>query len=374
MPDWNEKLGTIAHRFERVIDGARYRLKRGRLRDPIMVLPYLTYGTRDRVWVKGRVLEDKGVRPARASDSVWTNMKYAYKRFDSDEVPGAEVRVRVGDTETTLTTGREGFFDAWIETGRTSSAAGGLLRTDFELLSPHPAKQRETEFSGAVMVPPPEAEFGVISDVDDTVLVTEATSTLSLLRKILFGNARTRLPFAGVAGFYGALHRDRNPVFYVSSSPWNLYDLLQDFLELNDIPRGPLLLRDWGISPGELLPTAHGEHKLEAIEAVLEAYPDLPFILIGDSGQEDPEIYREVVRHFPDKILGIYIRAVTEEEKRRTKIEKLAVEVDRHGVPLLLVADTLEAAKHAAAQGWITDDGVQRVAESMASDPASGVA
>jgi phosphatidate phosphatase APP1 len=206
--------------------------------------------------------------------------------------------------------------------------------------------------------------------VDDTVLVTEATSTLSLLRKILFGNARTRLPFAGVAGFYEALHRDQNPIFYVSSSPWNLYDLLQDFLELNDIPSGPLLLRDWGISPRELLPTSHGEHKLAAIEAILETYPDLPFLLIGDSGQEDPEIYREVVHEHPEQILGIYIRAVTEGEKRRTKIEELASEVDRHGVPLVLVADTLEAAKHAAGRGWITEAGVQRVAESMASEPA----
>lgn len=368
MADWNERLARVVYRFERAFDASRHRIKRGRLRDPIMVFPYLTYGTRERVLVRGRVLEDKGVRPARATDSVWTNLKYAYKRFDSDEVPGARVRARIAGTETLLETDREGFFEHWIVPEEPLWPEGYLQRTEFELISPHPKKQEQTHFSGSVVMPPAGAEFGIVSDVDDTVLVTEATSTLSLLRKILFGNARTRLPFAGVAGFYRALHKSRNPIFYVSSSPWNLYDLLEDFLDLNGIPNGPLLLRDWGISPKELLPTSHGEHKLEAIESILQTYPELPFLLIGDSGQEDPEIYREVVHRFPDQILGIYIRAVTHHEKRRKKIEKLAEEVELHSVPLVLVPDTQKAAEHAASRGWITPEGVAEVEASTEAD------
>lgn len=365
MASWSKWITRSVHQFERAFDRAKHRVKRGRRRDALMVLPYLTYGTRERVLVKGRVLEDKGVRPARASDTIWSNLKNAYKRFDSDEVPDAEVRVRLADVDTVLTTDREGFFEAWLEPGEPLPAHGYLRDVHFELVSPHPKKQERTEFQGSVVVPPEDARFGVISDVDDTVLITEATSTLSLLRKILFGNARTRLPFEGVAGFYQALHQGANPIFYVSSSPWNLYDLLDDFLELNDIPKGPLMLRDWGVSPTELLPTKHGDHKHEAIEEILNTYPDLPFILIGDSGQEDPEIYREVVHQHPGQIAAIYIRAVTEADERRDSILALAQEVERQGVPLVLVSDTLEAARHAADHGWIGHDDARQVQDAM---------
>ena len=370
LASWKDDLTRVVHGIEHGFDTLKHRIKRGRLRDPLMVLPYLTYGTRERVLVKGRVLEDKNVRPARATDTVWSNLKNAYKRFDSDEVPNAEVRVRLGGADTVLTTDREGFFEAWIEPPETLPAEGYLRDAQFELLSPHAKKQERTHFPGRVLVPPAHADFGVISDVDDTVLITEATSTLSLLRKILFGNARTRLPFTGVAGFYRALHQDRNPIFYVSSSPWNLYDLLTDFLRLNDIPEGPLLLRDWGISPTELLPTEHSDHKHEAIEEILDTYPDMPFLLIGDSGQEDPEIYREVVARHPGQIRGIYIRSVTDQAARRDAIARLAAEVDERGVPLVLVANTLEAARDAAQRGWIARDDVDRVAEAMRAEAA----
>jgi phosphatidate phosphatase APP1 len=271
-----------------------------------------------------------------------------------------------------VVTDREGFFEAWIEPPGPLPAEGYLRDATFELIAPHAAKQERTRFEGHVVVPSDEATLGVISDVDDTVLVTEATSTLSLLRKILFGNARTRLPFRGVAGFYHALHRGVNPVFYVSSSPWNLYDLLVDFLDLNDIPTGPLMLRDWGVSATELLPTKHADHKHEAIEAILATYPDLPFLLIGDSGQEDPEIYREAVARHPGQIRGIYIRDVTGEAKRRTAIQELAAEMETHDVPLVLVADTLEAARHAAERGWIEASAVDEVEAAVAAEDAKG--
>jgi phosphatidate phosphatase APP1 len=207
-------------------------------------------------------------------------------------------------------------------------------------------------------MPSRQATFGIISDVDDTVLQTGATSAVSTLKKVLFGNARTRLPFAGVAAFYQALCAEHNPIFYVSSSPWNLYDVLSEFFELNDIPRGPLMLRDWGIKPSELLPLGHKNHKLENIRAILNAYPDLPFVLIGDSGQEDPQIYRDVVEEYPERIRAIYIRDVS---KRNTEIATLKDEVSNVGTSLLLASSSLDAAIHAAEIGLISQDAIERV-------------
>jgi phosphatidate phosphatase APP1 len=197
----------------------------------------------------------------------------------------------------------------------------------------------------------------VISDIDDTVVQTGATHWLRAARGALLGNAYTRLPFPGVAAFYRALRagadgRAANPFFYVSSSPWNLYDVLAQLIELHGIPAGPLLLRDWGLSR-EARPFGHRTHKLAAIRAVAETFPELPLMLIGDSGQEDPEIYHEVVGLFPGRVAAIYIRNVSPGADRVEAIRALAEKVLAAGSALVLAEDTVAAARHAAAHGWI---------------------
>lgn len=129
--------------------------------------------------------------------------------------------------------------------------------------------------------------------------------------------------------------------------------MLEQVLEIHGIPAGPLLLRDWGIRREELLPLGHRAHKLAAIERILETYPALPFVLIGDSGQEDPEIYHEVVHRHPARILAAYIRNVTPVGKRGDAIRALEEEVVAAGSALVLADDTLAAARHAADHGWI---------------------
>jgi phosphatidate phosphatase APP1 len=212
------------------------------------------------------------------------------------------------------------------------------------------------------LVPPPGAAFGVISDVDDTVLQTHATSYLKAAQVTFLQNARMRLPFAGVAAFYRALQAGpegtgHNPIFYLSSSPWNLYDLLTDFMKLQQIPAGPLLLRDVGIDQDKFISTSHHAHKLGQIERVFQTHPDLDFILIGDSGQKDPEIYAEVVEKYGDRVLGVYVRDVTQ-AARDDEVRQIAA-----GVPaeMHLVADSLTAARHAAEQGWIAGRAVDAV-------------
>ena len=93
-------------------------------------------------------------------------------------------------------------------------------------------------------------------------------------------------------------------MFYVSSSPWNLHGFLHGFLRHRDFPLGPLLLRD-------LIGTREGRaRKHDRIEEVLDRHPDLPFVLIGDSGEKDPQVYADVVRAHPGRILAVYIREV----------------------------------------------------------------
>jgi phosphatidate phosphatase APP1 len=224
---------------------------------------------------------------------------------------------------------------------------------------------------GRIMIPPPDAQFGVISDIDDTVLRSNSLNYLKLARNVFLKNARTRLPFEGVAAFYEALQQGTedscNPIFYLSKSPWNLYDLLIDFFAIRGIPLGPLFLTDLGISPQKLfMPHTH-KYKLGNIQLLLDTYDHLPFILIGDSGEKDADIYDYVAERYPGRILAIYIRNVTG-PWREAALEALKARAEQAGVEMILAKDTGVAAAHALAQGFIRPDAYPQVMEARAED------
>src|SRR5690606_31256459 len=127
--------------------------------------------------------------------------------------------------------------------------------------------------------------FGIISDIDDTIVPTGTARLWEMIKTTLFGNAHSRIPFPGVSAFYQALGKgpsgiENNPFFYVSSSPWNLYDFLMEFLEIHGIPHGPLMLRDIGLSREHLISGSHSEHKITQIKRILGITGNIPFILI----------------------------------------------------------------------------------------------
>ena len=325
-------------------------------RDPIQIVGYRSYGTAERVLVLGRVLQNEGVRAPTATQSRWRNLVASLRRIESDPLPFARVRARLaGDGPhriEELVADDEGFLRHWMPAAAPLPAPGwhsvSLTLTD-------PPNGIEVSATARVITPAPTATFGVVSDMDDTVLQSEVTSFLRAARTVLLENALTRLPFPGVAAFYRALEKgatgaEANPIFYVSSSPWNLYDVIDGFLDAQRIPTGPLLLRDWDLGR---LTERHAHHKHAAIREILETYPALPFLLIGDSGQEDPEIYTELVRDNPGRIRAVYIRNVTPHAERTTRIRTLAREVAASGSTLVLADDTLAAARHAAMHGWI---------------------
>ena len=322
--------------------------------DKIIILPYLGYGTPSKLTVCGRVLEDEGFAPAAARDSRLRNFVHFLKRMESDEVPGAAVRACFKNIRRSTSTDREGYFRLEIP---ARSLKGGVWYP-VELESP-PLQATAT---ARVLVPAARARFGVISDIDDTVVQTNVTRKVRMIVSLALSSARTRKPFPGVAAFYRALHAGVNPVFYVSKSPWNLYAPLAEYLDLQGFPRGPLLLRDFGLRPSKT-------HKTDAIEDILKTYPKLPFVLSGDSGEHDPEIYSALVRRYPERIRAIYIRSV--HVKRIGEVERLAAEVSTTGCQLVLAPDAETAAAHAAAEGLIQASELRAVRADSASDRSS---
>jgi phosphatidate phosphatase APP1 len=157
-----------------------------------------------------------------------------------------------------------------------------------------------------------------------------------------------------------------NPFFYVSSSPWNLYDLLVDFLDLNKIPPGPLLLRDFGLRKQEFAGST-ANHKLTEIENILLTYPHLNFVLIGDSGEKDPAIYSEVVRKYPNRILVIYIRDVQLKDREKIAVD-ISKELEGNKIEMIIVDNTAEAAQHAAKINLIFKEAISPIIEDKKQD------
>ncbi len=338
---------------------------------PLRILPYRGYGTPERAVIKARVLEDRHVRPPQQRHTLVGSAIASYKRYMTREIAGARVAVRWGDKRWEGTTDEEGFLELWVPP--PEGVRSGWHMVELELLAPE--AHGVPRVAAPVRVAGPSAEYGVISDIDDTVIVTGVTNPLKRAWALFLTEHRVRLPFPGVDAFYAALQHGKgtgaeNPIFYVSSSPWNLYEHLDEFLGVHHIPTGPLLLRDWGLSSQGFAPGGGHSHKLEKIRGLMETLAHLPFILIGDSGQEDAEHYRTIVREFPGRILCVYIRNVPGHPRRAKELERIAADIHAASSQLLTVDDTTAAARHAARAGWIQWKEVQEVEAHRLEDTA----
>lgn len=363
MSNWKHALLSVMDNFEQRYDAAKFRLMKRLGLGKLCVLPYLGHGTTKTLYLKGRVLRDKGITSPMEDDSIWLNLLNMYKRYQSDEIPGALVQARFGDLVQDATTDEEGYFYFELKPPSLPKNDDIWYEIELELLD-YPGKERnpaepmDVRATGKVIVPPPDAEFGIISDIDDTVLRTDVVNLLAMARNTFLMNSRTRLPFEGVAAFYDALRRGStgekyNPIYYVTSSAWNLYDMVVDFFIVRNIPLGPLFMVDFGLTKQQFVMPGHHEHKLKTIQTLLDTHPTLPFILIGDSGQKDPEIYLEAIHNNPKRILAAYIRDVTL-ETRAAEIHLLIDRAKGLGVEMVVVKDTFAAAQHAADKGFIT--------------------
>ena len=290
------------------------------------------------VVLQGRVLEGEPLAPADPRARRWRNVVDFLRRIESDEVPHARLRASLGKATQDVRADGEGYFRVELPV---------RCRAGWHDVSLQLRDDPRVQARGRIIVPSAKARFAVVSDIDDTVVHTGAQKKLRMLVSLALSNAHTRKPLAGVAAFYRALHAGVNPVFYVSKSPWNLYVPLVEYLRKQGLPEGPLFLRNLGLR----MPR---EHKARAIAELFAAYPRLPFVLIGDSGEDDPEVYAALVQRHPRRVLAIYIRSVNRKPQRLAALGRLAAEVAETGCQLVVATDAQAAAVHAAAEGLIS--------------------
>lgn len=328
-------------------------------KDPLQIIGFQTYGTKNHLYLRGRALEDESINlEKRGAFKLFIN---AWKRFETDEIKYTALSVKIGKEKTFYAkTDNRGYFliDEQVEDISVYANKEGWIQLEFSYREEQLKRviQSDNRFPGQMLIPSNKAAFGVISDIDDTILHTGLTSILKwrVLINTLLTSADQRLPLEGAPEFYNLLHqgktgKEANPIFYVSHSPWNLYRYLEFFLKKNNFPKGPIILRNFP-KPFARRQKDEKPQKQKEIINLLKTYPKLEFVLIGDSGEHDPDIYMEVAEMYPGRILAIYLRSVNHKKKM---LRVINLYKDYTKIPVLLVDSTSDAIKHAKINGFI---------------------
>ena len=271
---------------------------------------YRGFGSEKTFKVFGHVSQDFKGRIQTEDSSVRQNILYFLRTYLARGISGEVVEVAFQNKTFSVTTGADGYFELTIHPHKFTLPE----ETEWITLPVMLVSTRQVVHTH-VLIEGRSNTYGVISDIDDTVLVSNVANKIRLIFNTLTKNYFTRVPFDGAENWYQALVRGEdgqstNPIFYVSSSHWNLYTFLKNFFIKNSLPEGPLLLKEFKSFRYLLKNMNDHGHKQRKIQLILDTYPDMQFVLIGDSSQHDPTLYASIALDNPGRIRSIYIRDV----------------------------------------------------------------
>jgi len=300
----------IAARIEDWFHVRRERLSTRAGRIPTVV-PFSGYGGAGWIRVLGRVLylRPPEARQRRTSQTAAVQGVRGWRSFTSLHVPYAPVTIEVGSTSRSVRADRGGVIDTRVEIElqpgwhTVSLRIGGTAGTGGAI----------TE--AQVFVADPDARFGVVSDVDDTVMVTALPRPLLAAWNSFVVNEHARIATPGMAVFLDRQVQAHpgGPMIYLSTGAWNVAPALTRFLTRNLYPAGALLLTDWGPTPDRWFRDGVA-HKKTQLRRLAQEFPDIRWLLVGDDGQHDEEIYGEFCLEHPDNVAAVAIRQLTPSE------------------------------------------------------------
>ncbi|WP_342155320.1 App1 family protein [Joostella sp. CR20] len=314
---------------------------------------YRGYANEKQIILFGHVF--KSVAP----DYLFTDkkaLKHArgvYEMFTIKTLANARVKVKFQGEEITTRTVSDGYFRVCIpveniEPGWHSytveASYNSFVRTEqSEFLKPYPGK------------------IGVISDIDDTFLISHTNNLLLKLYVLLTKNVNKRKIYADVAHHYSLLSKagredkmEANTFFYVSSSEWNLYSFILNFTELHKLPKAVFKLKKIKQGLTDFLFSGRGNHnhKFNKIKDILEFYPQMQFVLMGDDSQKDPFLYAKIVKYFPKSVVAVYIRQT--KSKKNSKTLANLQEIEAFAIPTCYFEHSSKAIEHSKKIGLLT--------------------
>ena len=345
-------------------------VRRSQGRSGLVVEPYRGYGSRTEVFLIGRVFRQSASERRTNPNDVRKHLRDVARRIRRRRVAGASLTASFAGAQATVETDRDGYFRLHMLLREPPPEDRAWHTVEIVLHTEPPLAA-----AAQVFIPSSACRFAVVSDIDDTVMRTGVANKFVMLWRLFVADAESRVAFPGAAALYRALHdgvggHEANPMLYVSRAPWGIYDMLTAFFRMHAIPVGPVLfLREWGVSWRHPLPRRVEDHKRALIDHMLALYPALPFVLIGDSGQHDPEVYAAIVEAHPGRVRAVYIRNVSRSVDRGAEIDRLISAVQRAGSSLILASDSVEMAGHMAGMGLIRSDAAAAVADERSTSP-----
>ena len=274
------------------------------------VIAYTGYGTTGWVRVLARVL----LAPPGVGDRG-ALVTRGWRHFVSAKVGGVPVTVEIAGRRHVVETGRGGYIDvvlpAELEAGWTCATVS---------IADAPVAEAPIRIVG------PNERLGIISDIDDTVLVTALPRPLLAFWNTFVRHEESRTPVPGMAEFYRTVRAGDPEAFvvYVSTGAWNVAPALRRFLRKRGFPAGPMLLTDWGPTPEGWFRSGQ-DHKRLTLRRLVDDLPQLHWVLVGDDGQHDPALYDEIVWARPDHVRCVAVRQLAAAEQVLT-----------HGLPVPL--------------------------------------
>jgi phosphatidate phosphatase APP1 len=315
---------------------------------------YHGYGHTHDLFVFGHVFKKLPAKRKKYTNNPFSNIIRLFRLFFVKPLPRVRVRLLWYDQLLEGISETDGFFK--FEWKATHEVAAGW----------HPVVVNSLDENGLVtgkgegmIFIPHSTQYGFISDIDDTIMISHSATIGKRLKELLIKNPHTRSVFKDVSKHYellAAAHtlpQSPNPFFYVSSSEWNLYDYLQDFFDHNHLPEGAFLLNQvkrWY----ELWKTGKTKHegKLLRVLRILHAFPKQQFILFGDNTQSDPDIYAKLADRYPQQIFAVYIRNIAHQNEQATRL--LLTGIEQRGVYTCFYNESEEAIVHSRQIGLIS--------------------
>jgi phosphatidate phosphatase APP1 len=362
MVDWVRLGADMEEMATRSLQGAR---RVGGLGRPMVVQPYRGFVAQGVAHVRARVREAPVFEAAADSLRIDATLVANLLRWVVLDLPGVSVEVSVAGHSVTAISNQEGFIVAKVPVG---DLAPGWHTVDFAATD---RDGGEVTAHGRVVHPNPSAPTAIITDIDDTILRTGITEGMKSVQRTLLRDAHGRKPIPGMPSLYRGLARGTGDhaeatVFYVSAAPWNLYEMFVQFLQIRGFPCGPLFLTDW--RPGS---TVEGEdvpkvgHKMARIRRLLDSYPELSFVLVGDTGEADAAVYQRFLDSDGGRIAAALLREVEAPINPLRLLDRGHKEIALDTRAPIECEDALQMAQVALQLGLIDDLTVEEVATEL---------
>ncbi len=317
------------------------------------LLLYRGYFNNSTLVINGHLVDKIQYSPESLYASGYNYFKNILRRFRIKPLKNIPIELNFNGEKFTTKTLQDGEFKfivpfpntlgaGWHKCSVNTQIHQEVLHQEGEILKPHLSK------------------YGIISDIDDTFLISYSGNLFKKLRVLLFKNVARREIFEGAAEHYlhlsmAGLNNDSsfNSFYYVSSSEWNLYPLIEEFRKIHHLPKAIIKLKDIKLGLLSFLQSGGGnhDHKFEKIKSIISFNSDLTYVLLGDDSQKDPFIYERIAKVFPINIKAIYIRKT--KEKENIEVRKILDNIETMGINTLYFRDSHDAIDHSKAIGII---------------------